>query len=67
MKLPDLEAWFDSQDLPLESKIQKWKILNVKLFVKHHVTTLKYNSGNKLFLPYYERLMELKANLEKNN
>ena len=67
MKLPELEEWFNNQDLPQTASIKIWKIHDVRKFIVGHITTLKYNPGNATYLPYYERLMELKAYLEKNN
>ena len=66
MRLPELEKWFNEQELPQTAIISKWMIHNVRLFVLGHITTLKHNSGNKTYLPYYERLLELKSYLEKN-
>lgn len=53
-----LEDFFNRQDLKnREITIYKsQKILNVEGFIKDHILTLKRNSGNSLYLPYYDRL-----------
>ena len=67
MKLPELESWFNEQELPRTAKMEHYFIHDIEKFVIAHITTLKYNSGNLTYMPYYERLMDLKAYLEKNN
>lgn len=34
-------------------------ILDQKKFLKTHINTLRSNSGNKRFRPYYDRLLKL--------
>lgn len=36
------------------------RIIDVPIFVKNHLATVKANNGNKTFLPYLNRLQELK-------
>lgn len=36
------------------------KIIDVSIFVKNHLATVKANNGKKKFLPYLNRLQELK-------
>lgn len=35
------------------------KIIDLKKFVDSHISILKKNSGNRRFLPYYERLHKI--------
>jgi hypothetical protein len=42
------------------------KIINVGLFIESHLQTIKVNNGNKIYLPYYERLIKLKKIIEKS-
>lgn len=41
-------------------------INDVKLFAKSHIQALKSNPRNRLYLPYYDRLLELYKLLTKN-
>lgn len=41
------------------------KIINYSLFVKSHLEIIKSNNGNKVFLPYLNRLKELKNLIHK--
>lgn len=34
-------------------------VTNIKAFYESHLTLLKANSGNKLVMPYYQRLLKL--------
>ena len=57
-----LELFFASKELPATLKLNKWTVIdNVKNFITAHLEFLKSNNGNLLYLPYYERLMELKS------
>ncbi|AKG94222.1 hypothetical protein AVT43_gp48 [Polaribacter phage P12002L] len=53
-----LEDFFNGQDLKnREITIYKsQKIINPDIFIKDHISILKRNSGNSLYLPYYDRL-----------
>ena len=42
------------------------KIEDLKKFVKSHVGFLKGNKGNRLFLPYYDRLNYVYNKLKEN-
>ena len=67
MKLPELEAFFDSVDLPDEPiKLNEAEtIIDCKKFVKSHLEYLKGQKGNKVYLPYYNRLIQLYKILKK--
>lgn len=44
------------------------RIVNIPAFIDSHITALEANSGNRTFLPFYERLMRLYEILsEKGN
>lgn len=59
-KLDKLEQEIRKYDLPQEIRLNKYtKIINPKLFLENHLTILRSNSGNSLYLPYYQRLVEL--------
>ncbi len=40
------------------------KVVNVSQMIESHVSILEANSGNKTYLPYYERLLMLLKVLE---
>lgn len=40
------------------------KVSNVSMMIESHVSVLEANSGNKTYLPYYERLLMLLKVLE---
>lgn len=40
------------------------KVTNVGMMIKTHLSMLEANSGNKLFMPYWDRLITLLAILE---
>ena len=40
-------------------------IINATKFIDSHIEILKSNNGNKIFSPYYDRLIELKHFFEK--
>ena len=67
MKLNELEAFFDSIDLPddLIKLNQAETIIDCKKFVKSHLECLKGQKGNKAYLPYYNRLIQLYKILKK--
>lgn len=57
-----LEDYFNNINTPTQPiKLNKCTIINdVPIFVKSHLATVKANNGNKTFLPYLNRLQELK-------
>lgn len=43
-----------------EIQLNAWtKIEDIKMFAQSHIQALKSNTGNRTFLPYYNRLVEL--------
>ena len=57
-KVDDIQMFFDSlPELPKDFKLSECEtITDVERFVEVHVSFLKANTGNRLFLPYYHRL-----------
>lgn len=64
--ITELENYFNSVELPkLPIKVNSYSaIINVTGFIQSHIEFLKSNNGNKIFRPYYDRLIELKQLLE---
>lgn len=60
MNLKDLESFFDNYEFKGKIQLDQCTLLqNPKLFVKTHLNALKSNSGNRLYKPYYDRLIKL--------
>ena len=64
-EIKDLERYFETATLPtVPVKLNSYtKITDVSLFVHAHLAVIQANNGNKTFLPYLERLKELKQYL----
>jgi hypothetical protein len=64
-KIKELESYFSETQLPTEPiKLNQCStILNASLFTESHFATVKANNGNRTFLPYLNRLQELKQRL----
>jgi len=64
----ELENYFAGITLPTQPiNLTAWeKIENVPLFIESHFATVKANNGNRTFLPYLNRLQELKQILTTN-
>ena len=68
MKLEQIEAYLNSVTLPEYITVKDGeKIMDVRKFVDSHISTLRANSGNRTFLPYYNRLLALVKILEHDN
>ena len=66
----ELEQWFSTINLSEYNglKLKEYeKILDVPKFVDSHLACLKTNKGKEIFLPYYERLIELKNIIETSS
>jgi len=65
--LEDLKTYFANKTLPKgKFRLNSCVVLiNVNLFVKSSIMTLERNKGNMTYMPYYDRLVELKNKLEK--
>ena len=67
-ELIELEKYFKAVSLPAIVQLNKAaKITNVPLFIDTHFQTLSNYNGNKIFLPYLNRLKELKQFIVNNN
>ena len=58
-----LEDYFKNKEPPTQPiRLNKCTVINdVSLFVDSHLATVKANNGNQTFLPYLNRLEELKT------
>lgn len=67
--IAELESYFASIALPTQPiKLNRCsKITNCSLFIECHLVTVKNNNGNRTFLPYLNRLQELKKVLTINS
>jgi len=65
----ELETFFNSAMLPAQPvRLNTCStITNVSLFISSHLATVNLNNGNSTYLPYLNRLQELKQILTKNN
>lgn len=62
----DLIEFFDRDDLPESVDISPHGfIFNLKKFLDSHISCVTSRSGNKLYRPYYDRLVLVKSILEK--
>ena len=61
MKLSDLKVYFETAKLPPnEIKLNNYTtITDVKKFIDSHIAILEANPGNRSFLPFYTRLLNL--------
>ena len=59
--LDRLEKELKEMSFPEQVKISKCEVVtNVPQMIDSHVKTLRGNPGNKLFMPYYDRLLLLR-------
>jgi hypothetical protein len=55
-----LETFFKSATLPKSVNLNGWtKITNVQGFINSHLEYVKANNGNRLYMPYFDRLQVL--------
>ena len=61
MKIAEIRAYFEGLEIPKEEirLANGVVVVDVKKMVNSHIETLTTNAGNRLFLPYYERLMSV--------
>jgi len=66
--ITELETYFTGITLPTQPvKLNPYStITNVSLFIESHFATVKFNNGNRTYLPYLNRLHELKQYLTIN-
>lgn len=62
----ELENYFTSIKLPTQPvKLDRCStITDFSLFIESHIATVKANNGNKTFLPYLNRLQELRKRID---
>ena len=67
--IAELENYFASIELPTQPiKLNSYSIItDCSLFIESHFATVKANNGNRTFLPYLNRLQELKQVLTMNS
>ena len=67
--IAELENYFASIELPTQPvKLNRWStITDCSLFIESHFATVKANNGKETFLPYLNRLQELKQVLTINS
>ena len=67
--IAELESYFSDIVLPTHSiEIASYnKIIDISLFIDSHLSTIKANNGKRTFLPYLNRLQELKKCLQTSN
>jgi len=67
--IAELENYFASIELPTQPiKLNSYStITDCSLFIESHFATVKANNGNRTFLPYLNRLQELKQVLTMNS
>jgi hypothetical protein len=67
--IAELESYFASIELPTQpiKPNQYSTITDCSLFIRGHLTTVKANNGKRTFLPYLNRLKELKQVLTNNS
>lgn len=64
--IDDLEKFFKGIDLPDNIDIAPHGVIfGTKEFIEKQIYLLRKQSGNKAYLPYYNRLLFLKEKLEK--
>lgn len=66
--IAELENYFASIELPTQPiKLNRWStITDCSLFIESHLAIVKANNGKQTFLPYLNRLQELKQVLTIN-
>ncbi len=66
MKLEELERELESLTLPKAVRLSAQETCyNPKELVKTHLSILKHNSGNRIFKPYYDRLIKVYEEAKK--
>ena len=67
--IAELESYFASIEVPTQPiKLNRCStITDCSLFIESHFATVKANNGNRTFLPYLNRLLELKQVLTINS
>ena len=62
----ELKAYFESTELPTQLRLNKSAMINnVSKFIKSHLEMVFHNSDKKVFIPYLDRLEEVKTIIER--
>jgi len=57
--LDQIEQWFKDNPPRDNVRVNRFSVVvDGEKFVKSHLAALRNNSGNKTFLPYYDRMIE---------
>ena len=65
MTIDELKKYFDSQNLDRELQLtENIMILNLKSFVTGHLNYIINQAGKQAYLPYYNRLIQIKQILD---
>lgn len=68
MMLFELEDFLKDKVLPEEIRIGQHEVIkDVPLMIQSHLKILKANSGKRIFLPYYNRLMMVVGHIKENS
>ena len=66
--ITELEDYFKNAETPTKVKLNECTFINdSSKFLKSHFAIVKANNGNRTFLPYLNRLQELKEVLTINS
>jgi len=66
MNIQELKGYFDNNKYPDQFRLDECTYLkNSNIFVNSHIDYLTSNPGNKLFIPYYNRLLLFYEKLTK--
>ena len=64
-EIRELEDFFAERKLPEKVRLDSWNmIVDCKLFVDTHMSIVHYHNGNDVYLPYLNRLIEIKNILQ---
>jgi hypothetical protein len=68
LEIIELEHYFKTVAIPPHPiKLNQYStITDINIFIESHFVTVKANNGNRTFLPYLNRLQELKKVLTMN-
>lgn len=62
--LQTLKKWFAKRELPKELQLNKWThIADINKCVESNIAYLEANKKKRVFLPYYEQLVEIKKKI----
>lgn len=66
VKVPELKKFFSEAQLPPSIRLnQGTEITDVKRFLDSHFAAIDKNPGNKTYMPYYNRLVEVYKKLKQ--